>query len=116
MSSSNRIDDSHCPINKGETAVFLNCIPDRTVHVKGEKDSSVMINATFSVVMEGTKLPLFVIFKDTPRGYNEKQLSNVFFDGSLGCVQAKWWMDDRKFSIWYEDVYEPNISSCEQES
>ena len=81
MSYSNRIDNTHYRINMDETAELLNCTPNRTVHMKGEKTVSVMIGGTtsmiftldVSVAMDGTKLPLFVIFKATPGGSVEKQ-------------------------------------------
>ncbi len=103
MTYGNRIDEPHYLINMDETAVFLNCIPNRTVYMIGEKTISVMIEGTksmrfklaISVAMDGTKLPFFVIFKATPGGSVAKQLPNILPYGIVGYIQAKGWIDDR---------------------
>ena len=103
---------------------FLDCAPNRSVHVKGEKTVSVMIGSAssmrftlaVSVAMDSSKLPFFVIFKGKPGGTIEKQLPQIISAGIVRCVQAKGWMDDRTTSIWYERVYKPHISTCDGES
>ncbi len=92
--------------------------------MKGEKPVSVMIVGTtsmkftlaISVAIDGTKPPLFTIFKATPGGSVEKQLPHILPDIIVGCVQAKGRMDDRTKFVWYERVYKPYISSCQRES
>ena len=72
----NRIGDPKYLINKDETAVYLNCSTTRTVHPIGEKTVAVDIGGTtssrfttaVSIAMDGTKLPLFVIFKEQRSG------------------------------------------------
>ncbi len=54
-----------------ENAVYLNCTPNCTVNSTGEKTIAIMIGKfnlrrialAVSVAMDGSKLPLFVIFK-----------------------------------------------------
>ena len=119
-----RIRDPHYLINMDETAVYLNCSPSRTVHQKGEKTVSIMIGGTSSrrftlavtVAMDGTKLPLFVIFKGVPGGRVEKQLTAELPEGVVGCVQRKGWMDNRTMNIWYESVFKPYVSGCTERS
>ena len=99
-----RINDPYFLVNMDETAVYLNCSPNRTVHMKGEKTVSVMIGGASSmrftlavtVAMDGTKLPLFVIFKGTPGGKVEKQLPDKLPTGIFACVQKKaGWITER---------------------
>ena len=66
-----RITNPKYLINMGETAVYLNCTPTRTVHLRGEKTISInigncntaRITVAVSVAMDVSKMPLFVIFK-----------------------------------------------------
>ena len=58
-------------VNMGETAVYLNCSPNRSLLLEVEKTVSIMIGGTSSTrftlavtfAIDGSKLPLFVIFK-----------------------------------------------------
>ena len=85
-----------------ETAVYLNCRPTRTVHPTREKTVAANIGGatssrfTFavSIAMDGTKLPLFVIFKGQRGGKQEKSLNQIVPAGIIACVQAKGWMDN----------------------
>ena len=103
----NRINGPHYLISMDETAVFLHCASNRTVHVKEKKTVSVMIASAssmrfilaVSVAMDGSKLSLFAIFKGKPGGSIEKQLPQIIPVGIVSCVQAKGWMDDRTMSI-----------------
>ena len=73
-SCKHRINDPHLLVNMDEIAVYFKCSPNRTVHIKGEKTVSVMKGGASSmrftlavaVAIDGTKLPLFAIFKSTP--------------------------------------------------
>ena len=114
-----RINNPKYLVNMDETAIYLNCAPKRTVHLKGEKTVSVMIGGSSSmrftlavtVAMDGTKLPLFVIFKGKQGGTVEKQLPSILPDGVFGCVQKKAWMDNNTMSIWYNKIYKPHIAN-----
>ena len=117
-SYANNINNPHYLINMDETAIYLNCSPKRTVHSKGEKTVPIMLGGTsgmrftlaVSVAMDGTKLPLFAIFKGTPGGSIDRQLPSILPGGIIGCVQSKAWMDDRTMAIWYNKVYKPYIA------
>ena len=94
---SNRIKDPKLFVNMDETAVYLNCSPKRTIHHRGERTVAIRIGGTSSmrftlavtVAMDGTKLPLFVIFKGKPGGNIEKNLQEILPEGVIGCVQKK---------------------------
>ena len=68
-----RINYPHLLINMDEIAIYLNCSPNRTVHMKREKTLAVNIAGALSmrftlavtVVIDRTKLPLFLVFKGT---------------------------------------------------
>ena len=105
-------------VNMDETAVYSNCSPNRTVHPKGEKTVSIMIGGTsstrftlaVSVATDGSKLPLFAIFKGVPSGRIDKSLADVLPSGLSGCVQRKGWMDNRTMAMWYDSVFKPYIA------
>ena len=68
-------------INMDETVVHFNYPPTRTVHTKGKKTASVNIQGgslrvtvAVSIAMNGTKLPLFLIFMGKLGGSVEKSL------------------------------------------
>ena len=118
ISYCNLIGNPKYSLNMDETAVYLNCSPNRTVYPKGEKTVSIMFGRSSStrftlavtIVMDGSKLPLFVIFKGTPGGNIERSLNSTLPDGIFGCVQPKAWMDNRTMTIWYNSVVKPYIS------
>ena len=119
-----RINNPKYLVNMDETAVYLNISSNRTVHPKGEKTVSIHIGGAssmrftlaVSIAMDGTKLPLFVIFKGMPGGSVEKSLPSILPDGVIGCVQKKGWMDNRTMAIWYSNVYKPHIADCTGQS
>ena len=82
-SNRNRINDPRYLINMDETAVFLNCAPNCTVHVKGEKTVSVMIGSASSMrftlavsaAMDGRKLPLFFYIQRQAKWINREATS-----------------------------------------
>ena len=114
----NRINHPKYLINMDETAVYLNCTPKKTVHPQGERTVAVLIGGSSSmrftlavtVAMDGTKLPLFVIFKGVPGGKVDQSLESILPTGVLGCVQPKAWMDNRTMEIWYTNVFRPFIA------
>ncbi len=88
-----------------ETAIYFHCKPKRTVPRKGDKtmigrSSSRRLTLCVSVALDGTKLPLFVIFKGKSGGSIDRSLADIWPEGIFGCVQKKGWMDDRSMSIW----------------
>ena len=119
-----RISNPKYLINMDETAVHLNCTPTRTVHPKGEKTISINIDnsntaritVAVSVAIDGSKFPLFVIFKGKPGGKIEKSLDVILPDGIVGCVQRKGWMENVTMDIWYNKVYRPYIAGFDGES
>ena len=90
----NRIGDPKRFINMYETNVYLNCTPMRTVHPKGERTVAVNIGGitptrftlAVTVAMDGSKLPLFVIFKGKRGGKIEKSLKEIVPAGITACV------------------------------
>ena len=101
------IDDPRYFINMDEAAVYLNCAPNRTGHPRGERTVSTMdgggCSAIFTLavclVMDGSKLPLFIIFKGVPGGRVDKSLQQILPEGVIGCVQRKEWMGNRTMGI-----------------
>ena len=87
----NQINNPKFFISMEETAVYLNCSPKRTVHPKGERTVSIRVggssSTTFtlavSVAMDGTKLPLFVIFKGKPGGSVERSPPSILPAGVI---------------------------------
>ena len=69
-------------VNMDETAIYLNCFPNRIVDAKGEKNVPIMLDGVsgmrftvaVSVAMDGTKLQLFAIFKVVPSRIIDRQL------------------------------------------
>ena len=120
----NQISDPHYLVSMDETAIYRNCFPERSVDVTREKNISIMIRGALSIrfmlaiifSMDGTKLPLFVIFKGKPVGSVEKQITEIFPEGIIGCVQEKLWMDNRKMQIWNNEVYKPYIADADRKS
>ena len=82
MSFKSRTDDPRFFINMDETAVYLNCAPNRTVHLRSEKTVSIMVGGgccarftqALSMAMDGSKLYLFVTLKGVPGGRIEISL------------------------------------------
>ena len=103
-------DDLKYLVDMGETAVCLNRSPTRTVHPKGERtiairigsDTSSRFTLAVTVAMDGTKLPLFEIFKAKVGGSVEPDLPSILLAGLYGCVQPNAWMDERCMRMWYK--------------
>ena len=106
-------------VNMDETNVYFNCKPKRTVNLKGQKTISIRIGSStslrvtvcVSIAMDGTKLPLFLIFKGMPRKQIERSLEHILPVGMHGCAQRKAWMDDRGMQIWYEKIWRPYLEN-----
>ena len=84
-------------VNMDETNIEFNCKPTQTVHRRGEKTISIRIGGStslratlcVSIAMDGTKLPLFIIFKGQSGGRIARDLHNILPAGVHGCVQKK---------------------------
>ncbi len=84
-------------VNMDEAAMFLTVNRKRTVNMKGDKTVSIRVSGAtgnrralgVSVNFDGTKLPLFVIFKATPGGPVERSLPDILSDGMHGCLSGK---------------------------
>ena len=100
-------------LNMDQTAVYLNSSPNRTVDKKGNRTISIRVGGPssmwftlcVSVAVDGTKLPLFVIFKCKPNGNIEKDLPSIMPAGMLGCTLNKAWFDERAMLEWYDSVW-----------
>lgn len=93
-------------INMDETAVFLK--PDQNlpyimqVHVQfqwGSGSSNRKLTACVSIACDGTKLPLFLIFKGKLNERIEMQLETLLPPNIFGCCQGNEWMDTRSMKI-----------------
>ena len=62
-----------------------------------------------TVAADGTRLPLFVIFKGSPNGPIAKSLQDIIPKGMYGCMQVKGWMDNRVMQIWTEKIWKPYV-------
>ena len=102
-----RINEPHLLINMDETAVYFNCSPNRSAHMKGEKTVAMNIGGAsqmhstlaVTVAMDGTKLTLFGIFKGTPGESVEKQLPKILTENIVDCVQKRRWMGNKTMCI-----------------
>jgi len=107
-------------INMDETAVYFNPrvhytideMGAETVCVRQGKRATSRLTACVSVAHDGTKLPLFLIFKGAENGPIAKSLPDILPDGVFGCTQRKGWMDNRVMGIWYETVYRPYVENA----
>ena len=102
-------------VNMNETNMHFNCKPTRTVHPTGERTISVTIGgattarliACVAVALDGTKLPLFLVFKGKPDGKIERNLQSILPDNVEGCVQKHARVDDRVMEMWHKKVWTP---------
>ena len=124
MSYFNNVSDAKLFVNMDETNIHFNCKPKRTVHTKGSKTISIRIGCStslrvtlcVSIAMDGTKLPLFIIFKGKPNGHIDNALKDILPAGVFGCVQKKAWMEDRAMHIWYDKIWKPYVENCNMKS
>ncbi len=106
------INDPSYRVKMDEKAVYMNCSPNRTIHKTEKKTVLIMIGGassarftlSVSVAMDGTKLPLFVIFKGKLGGTVEKKLPNTVPVGIVACVRKEAWMDGHTMRICYDRV------------
>lgn len=70
----NRITNESSLVNMDETEIHLNCSPNTTINLFGERTIAIFVDGTssmhlthpVSVTMDETKLPLFLIFEGKP--------------------------------------------------
>jgi DDE superfamily endonuclease len=105
-------------VNMDETAVFYESSPTTTINAKGENTISIRCTGSNSKRMtvcvscayDGTKLPLFLVFKGKAGARIEKNLQNELGDGVIACCQEKGWMDERTSKIWIEKIWKPYVT------
>ena len=66
-----------------------------------------------TIAADGSKLPLFVIFKGIDNGRIAKELHSIMPDGIYGCTQEKGWMDNRVMEIWKEKTWKPYVENTQ---
>ena len=65
-----------------------------------------LLRVTFCVIiaMDGTKLPIFLIFTGTAFAQIERLHANILQIGIRDNVQRKEWKDDRGMKMWSENI------------
>ncbi len=104
-------------VNMDEIAVYFDTHHNYTINEKGAKTVSVRHGCSnnkrctvwITVAANGTKLPLFVIFKGASNGPIANSLQDIMPAGMYGCTQAKGWMDNRVIQLWKEIEWRPYI-------
>lgn len=105
-------------LNMDQTAVFFESKNNTTVNKKGRKTVSVRDSGSNSkrctvsvtIAADGTKLPLFYVFKGVPEGRIHKEMRA---EGICGTVQEKGWFDERVLNEWVEQVLEPYVKDSD---
>lgn len=105
-------------VNMDETAVYMNCHPNRTEYLKGKRTVAICVGGTFAsrwtmavpIAMDDTILLLFVIFKAQIGGSVERNPDSMLPHGVYGYIQAKAWTDERSMHIWSEKEFRPHMS------
>jgi hypothetical protein len=101
-------------VNMDETAVYFESKSNTTVSRRGvktvpERDSgsnAKRCTVCVAVAADGTKLPLFFVFKGSPNARIEERIRKA---GILGTVQPAGWMDERATKMWFEQVWCPYV-------
>jgi len=102
-----------------QTAVFFEPKSSVMIDEKGKKTISVRDSGSdskrctviVSVAADGTKLPLFYVFKGVPGGQIEKGLES---NGIKGCCQLKGWFDSETVAEkWINTILVPYLSETE---
>lgn len=104
-------------VNMDETAVFFEAHPTSTINAKGENTVSIRCTGSnsrrmtvcVSCASDGTKLPLFFVFKGKSGARIESGLQNELGNNVIACCQEKGWMDQRTSAIWIERVWKPYV-------
>ena len=89
-------------LNMDESAVYFenqNEKCEKTVSVRYGSSSDKRCTVCIAFAADGTKLPLFVIFKGSINGPIANSLQQIMPDGMPGCTQRKAWMDYRVMEL-----------------
>ena len=89
--------NEYCCLNMGEPAVYINSNHNYTTNERGAKTVSLRRGSTaneisafcLTVAADGSKLPLFAIFKGTGNDRTAKGLLSIIPDGIYGCTLEK---------------------------
>lgn len=76
----------------------------KTVALRATGSNTHSLTAFLTVTADGTKLPPFVIFKETAGALIGKQIPSIVPNGVFECCQSKSWADERGMKIWVPDV------------
>ena len=66
----------------------------KTVSVRCGSTANEICTVCVTVAADGSKLPLFVIFKGSANGWIAKELLSILPDGMYTTTQEKAWMDN----------------------
>ena len=110
------VDDSMF-VNMDETAIYYESKQATTINNKGENtvairstgSSSKRMTVCVACAYDGTKLPLFLVFKGKPDGRIEKNIQNELNEGIFACCQENAWMDERASKIWIDKIWMPYV-------
>lgn len=107
-------------VNMDQTPLWFDAIPTttieetgaRTVFIRSGASSNQRATLAISVAFDGTKLPLFIVFKGKSDGYIARRLQRTRLpEGIIAVVQENAWMDSRVLDVWFEKVYRPYAES-----
>lgn len=98
-----------------ENAFYFETKPISTVHLArcnkiathGSGSSNHRLSACTAVASDGTKVPLFVIFKGQPMRQIERNTHKILPNVVLRCCLSKTWMGQREMKIWNENIWKP---------
>lgn len=82
-----------------QTNTFCSSTGSNTVAVRGLRSSNPILNGYIAVASNGTKRPLFAIFKGQPMENIENNLYNILPNGVIGRCQSKSWVNQREMRI-----------------
>ena len=63
-----------------------------TVSIRGSGSNARRLTACVACAQDGTKLPIFLVFKAKPGGLIERRLPRELPSGVYGCCQENGWM------------------------
>ena len=66
--------------------------------------------------MDGTKLPLFCIFKGKKDGKIQRTLETITPAGIVRAVDECAWMEADMMHVWVGKLWKPYASECNEES
>lgn len=95
-----------------ETAVFFETPPRFTVHyidsqtasISSIEKNNVRLTVFLSIPYDGTKLPLFLVFRCKANARIENILNYILPDHIFGSCQGKGWIDERSMRLCLEKL------------